>query len=339
LFSIDLVNTSWRTSILHHNKCNEFKRKHGVYPWILELDLSGMDTHCTEQLIKLEWRFFERCFRGTPCGAWISQISKFFIQNVGYFLNVFFKLLGCRMSGDMHTGLGNCLAMISMVWAFNKLHSLNRTDILVDGDDTNLYVHPEDVDLYIQSLPNFIFDCGHELKLIVKSNCWDIEWCQCKLVRVEVNPEHAKNRVFDDDFCSGNIIPMFVQNPLKMFTTLGSDIHMNKPDSGADYVISNLYAFGKMYGSIPGFQHLTKLRHSGTLKARNVGARIAWSLSTSGCEGEHAPCSYTCGDISRVWNIPLPILQALDSESLSLNRQIIVESLRDALNAEVNATA
>lgn len=324
-----------KRGILHHNKCNEFKRKHGVYPWVLELDLSGMDTHCTEELISSEWRFFGRCYRDSIAANWIRNISRFFIINVGYFLGIKFLIRGCRMSGDMHTGLGNCLAMIAMCWAFIKKHGLNRTDILVDGDDTNLYVHPDDVDIFTTHLPSFIFDCGHELKLIVKADCWDIEWCQAKLVRVEVDPDIAKNRVFSDDFCTDNVIPMFVQNPLKMFTTLGSDIHMNTVQSGTDYVVSNLYAFGKMYSCIPGFQFLTNIRGSGSLKTRGVGARLAWSLSTCGVEGAHQRCAFTELDISTRWNIPLPVLQSLDSEAQSLTRDVIAESIAACLGENI----
>jgi len=311
-----------------------FFHRWGVFPVIFELDLTGMDVHCTEQLLRAEWEFFRLCFKNKPAVmSWIAQIEDWFIHNRGTYKDMFsFMLNGCRMSGDMHTGFGNCMAMLAMFWAFVARHKINRSDVLNDGDDMNIYVHPDDVHIIKAHLVDFFLDCGHELKLIERDHWMNVEWCQAKLVRVNVPPEVAATRVFDSDFCAGTTIPVFVRNPCKIFTTLGSDVHMSdRADTAADFVMANLHALGKSFVDVPGFSNLPNIAKRGLLDGKLLGSGTKYRLLESYSDSQQTQCEHTCSDMVRAWGIPLPVLQSMDCEAAALQRDSIVAACADAL--------
>jgi hypothetical protein len=325
--------------ILHYNKCLRFREQWGVDPILMELDLSSMDAHCHVLLMRAEWQFFIACFRRHQAIArFLREVQDMFTRNKGSYIDMFKLVLeGMRMSGDMWTALGNVTVMIAMFWAFVARNpTLARTDLLNDGDDMNIYVHPDDVPYVRKNLVAFFLECGHELKLIERSDWRDIEWCQAKLVRVRVNQDTAKGRAYSDEYCSGDIVPVFVRNPTKIFTTLGSTIHMwMRPETGAEYVAGVLHATGACFGAVPGFKNLTQISKRGPLNGKLLSSRVKYGLLEASRKHAHIECEHTLVDMVHAWSIPAAVLQSSDLE----NAAVTMESIRSDIEHAQNHTA
>lgn len=111
------------------------------------LDASRFDQHCSKDALAFEHSFYRECFPG--CKE-LEDLLEWQLENEGSALLptgelVKYRTKGCRMSGDINTGLGNKILMCSMVHAYLKHVGVNAS-LANNGDDCVLFCEKEDFD-------------------------------------------------------------------------------------------------------------------------------------------------------------------------------------------------
>jgi len=243
-------------------KIDLFMRVYGVHPAVFQSDCTGWDAHMTYTLCTLECLFYCMCF---PKWNWyVSQLVECLVENKFSGNGIRGKVRGARMSGDMHTGLGNTLIMLALLVTAFRLLDIKRYDLLSDGDDTLIFIHPDDVAFVTKNLVETFLRMGHELRIEgVAASIYDITWCQCKIVRVMENNAE---------------VGMFVQNPLKTFATLGSHIHARTLHDAYQYFADVLYAYSILYSAIPLFRKLGVMRAIRDKRTRRISPGLTNEL-------------------------------------------------------------
>jgi len=93
-----------------------------------------------------------------------------------------YQTSGCRMSGDMNTGLGNCLLMCTMVYQWFLDEGI-RGELANNGDDCVFFVPQEDVSKLQRSIESFFLRFGFEMKLETPTTIFEeMEFCQTHVV-------------------------------------------------------------------------------------------------------------------------------------------------------------
>jgi len=242
-------------------KYSKFRRCYGVDPIVFATDCTGFDAHMHLKLLKIENKFYRKCF--SEHSAFLKGLTSLFETNKLYGDGIKAILKGCRMSGDMHTGLGNSVTTVAMLLAAFEILGVTRFDIFDDGDDCLVLLHPDDIHdkSLFSKLPEVFLRFGHELKIEkVAVEIRDVVWCQSRPVRVmtELGEEY-----------------MFVQDPHKIFSTMGSHIHCREASGANTYFGDNLYAYSLIYNPIPFFRALREQR----VDAKAHGRRVLEGLS------------------------------------------------------------
>jgi len=273
-------------------KFDLFERTHGVKPIVISTDGVGFDAHMTQGVIKQENKCWQNCFPSHR--VFLQKLTKSFEENNLVSDGVRGKIRGTRMSGDMHTGLGNTIVTIGMIVTSMRLMGIKRYDIFADGDDTLIFVHPDDLGQVMRELPINFLGFGHELKMEkIATNIFEVEWCQSKIVRV------TKEGVTQF---------IFVQNPHKTFATMGSHIHCRDNVSAFKYYGDVLYAYSRMYSCIPLFRKLAGYRESHDVRVRRLQPGIALELINNA----HLDCVEgpdTLSDYCQAWDLDPSIYQ------------------------------
>lgn len=255
--------------ILLQNKIDLFIEKWGVHPLILSTDCSGFDSHCTKSMIKEEWHsLISKCYPRYK--HYLRELGEYCIENEGMYGANRWKLSGGRMSGDMHTGAGNCWIVASILMAYFREARRCRTgidkrwDCCIDGDDALVFIHPSDFEYVQKTMPEFYLRCGHELKLEkVAKSIFEVEWCQSKFIRVKVEKELVDKLINKKgQMALDGEIPIAVQDPNKVFMSIGSHIHMREVQDAWAYVVANCRAYATVYSGIPVLGKLDRIGNS-----------------------------------------------------------------------------
>lgn len=114
-----------------------FKRKWDSYtdPAAFSLDAVRFDQHVSRLMLHYEHSFYKRVFNHDNE---LSRLLRMQLRNVavrrenGW--SISYMVDGCRMSGDMNTGLGNCLLMTAMMYECRSTYQHDWT-IVNNGDD------------------------------------------------------------------------------------------------------------------------------------------------------------------------------------------------------------
>jgi hypothetical protein len=148
-------------------------------PVAVGLDASRFDQHVSAPALRYEHTFYMRFFYN--CRE-LGSYLRMQLSNRGFGRApdgvVKFRLKGKRMSGDMNTGLGNCLLMCSMVYSFCVDKTIVKFRLANNGDDCVLIVERRDLAKLKDLHPWFLnlgFNMVCELPVFVFE---EIEFCQ-----------------------------------------------------------------------------------------------------------------------------------------------------------------
>jgi hypothetical protein len=151
----------------------------------IPLDASRFDQHCSVDAIKWEHAQYRHLFPGDTELAWLLKQQE---HNKGYGDypggQIRYTTVGCRMSGDMNTGLGNCLLMVCMMHAFCSQYKVTAR-LINNGDDCVLLVEREDLDFVNGHCAPWFLKMGYKMKLEGNiAHCIEqITFCQLRPVR------------------------------------------------------------------------------------------------------------------------------------------------------------
>lgn len=146
-----------------HGKWNKFRNPVGI-----GLDASRFDQHVGVQALRWEHSIYEMWFRGCDRDR-IRQLLKWQLSTKCRARckdgTVKYKVDGMRFSGDMNTGLGNCLLMTAMVWAW-----CNRVGVVAElannGDDCVLIVEADSLqNLNLDEMCSWFTSLGFTMKV------------------------------------------------------------------------------------------------------------------------------------------------------------------------------
>lgn len=152
-------------------------------PVAVGLDASRFDQHVSRSALEWEHSIYNAAFRSPE----LRRLLRWQLRNRGVGrtegYRVDYTVDGCRMSGDMNTGMGNCLIMSCIVIAFCE-HVGLRYRLANNGDDCVLFLDQRDLRL-LDGLDDWFLDFGFTLTR--EAPCYrleDVEFCQFHPVRV-----------------------------------------------------------------------------------------------------------------------------------------------------------
>lgn len=130
-------------------------------PVAVGLDASRFDQHTSRGALEWEHSVYNAVFRSSELARLLSwQLDNHGVARVeGY--RVDYDISGCRMSGDINTGLGNCLLMSSMVIAYCE-HVRIKFRLANNGDDCVLFVEKTDLPR-LAGIDGWMLDFGYKL--------------------------------------------------------------------------------------------------------------------------------------------------------------------------------
>lgn len=161
-------------------------------PCAVGLDASRFDQHVSVDALRFEHSIYNGVFQDPELARLLRwQLSNTGIARVeGY--RVDYQVEGCRMSGDINTGMGNCLLMSSIVLAYTESVGL-RCRLVNNGDDCVVICETADInklDGIDQWFLDFGFTLTREQPVYVLEQ---VEFCQAQPVCIDGQYRMVRN--------------------------------------------------------------------------------------------------------------------------------------------------
>lgn len=150
-------------------------------PVAIGLDASRFDQHVSVDALRWEHSIYNAVFQSAELRRLLSwQVHNHGIGRVGQH-KVEYDVRGCRMSGDINTGMGNCLLMSSMVIAYCEQAGIGFR-LANNGDDCVVFL--ESVDLpRMDGISDWMLDFGFTLTMEEPVYRLErVEFCQARPV-------------------------------------------------------------------------------------------------------------------------------------------------------------
>lgn len=147
-------------------------------PVAVGLDAKRFDQHVSVDALKWEHSVYNGIFNSQE----LSRLLRMQLINRGSaFLDGFrvdYQVEGTRSSGDMNTGLGNCLIMSSLVLLYCKELGIT-VDLANNGDDCVVFMERSDLTLFTSRLEEWFLSFGFEMEVERPVySVEEIEFCQ-----------------------------------------------------------------------------------------------------------------------------------------------------------------
>ena len=154
-------------------KWNNFKR-----PVALGLDATAFDAHVSPPWLRWEHSIYNGVFKDPQ----LAKLLTWQIDNRGKSFcpdgKLRYKVQGRRFSGDMNTGLGNCLIMCSMVYSYAQSCGV-KINLANNGDDCVVFMEQEDLERFSAGISKWFSEMGFRLTFEPPAyNFEAIEFCQ-----------------------------------------------------------------------------------------------------------------------------------------------------------------
>lgn len=152
-------------------------------PIAVGLDASRFDQHVSTDALEYEHSIYNSVFRSKE----LRQLLSWQLRNKGFGRVgeqcLKYQVDGCRMSGDINTGMGNCLLMSSMVMVY--LEEIGcKAHLSNNGDDCVLILERRDFSR-LEGLGEWFLDLGFNMKIEDPVDVFErIEFCQAQPVLV-----------------------------------------------------------------------------------------------------------------------------------------------------------
>lgn len=149
------------------------KSSYFTKPKYVLLDHKAFDSTINVEHLKSTHRKYTKCM---PSNS-LRLLLKHQLKNTGYTRHgIKYSVVGTRMSGDADTGCGNSIVNLDAIYAWLKANRVRKYDILVDGDDSIVWVEDQELDYGIFS--HLGLETKHEEVLRLEQ----VEFCKCKIV-------------------------------------------------------------------------------------------------------------------------------------------------------------
>lgn len=154
-------------------------------PVFVSLDASRFDKHVSYELLQIEHHFYTLC-NPDPIFA---RLLSWQLINKGYSdLGMVYRVRGRRMSGDMNTAAGNCLLMLLMVTTYFRLISVNKYDVLDDGDDIVVIIERTSLPTVETTVKNIFETFGMSMKVEgIVDDPYKVVFCKSNIIEYDLN--------------------------------------------------------------------------------------------------------------------------------------------------------
>jgi hypothetical protein len=160
------------------DKWNKFNK-----PVAIGMDASRFDQHVSCELLKWEHSIYKLFY---PHDKTLADLLGLQLHNHCTYYGpdgmIKYDTDGCRMSGDMNTGLGNCLLMCAMVYSY--FADKCKIELINNGDDCVVFMETADL-RHITDLPQWFLEMG--FTMICETPVYEleeVEFCQCHPVAI-----------------------------------------------------------------------------------------------------------------------------------------------------------
>jgi len=152
-------------------------------PVAFGLDASRFDQHVSQEALRFEHGVYNSVFKSKELALWLSwQLCNKGFGRVGESV-VKYIVNGCRMSGDINTGMGNCLIMSCIVLAYFDSIGV-KARLSNNGDDCVVVCERGDEPSF-SGIDAWFTDFGFKLKREPTVDTFEkIEFCQTQPVLV-----------------------------------------------------------------------------------------------------------------------------------------------------------
>lgn len=156
-------------------------------PVALGLDATKFDAHVSAPMLELEHSVYLRSFHSSYRKS-LARLLGWQLDNRGKaFLpdgKVSYRCRGKRMSGDMNTGLGNCIIMCAMVYSYARARGV-RMQLANNGDDCVVFMEQRDLSRFCDGLDAWFGDLGFRMTSETPVFIFEqVEFCQMSPVRL-----------------------------------------------------------------------------------------------------------------------------------------------------------
>lgn len=161
-------------------------------PVAIGLDASRFDQHVSRAALEYEHSVYNNVFRSKELRRLLSwQLHNRGFGRVGPAL-VSYEVEGCRMSGDINTGMGNCLIMSSIVLGYFEEFGIDAR-LSNNGDDCVVFMERKHLPL-LDGIEDWFTDFGFKLKREPVVDVFErVEFCQAQPVLVGASYRMVRN--------------------------------------------------------------------------------------------------------------------------------------------------
>jgi len=151
-----------------------------VKPVAIGLDAVKFDLHVSAQALKWEHSVYENVYKDKQLSRLLAQqIDQ---RGVGWCKDgkLRYKLKGRRASGDINTGLGNCLIMCGLVYSYAK-HIKIDIKLANNGDDCVVFMESGNEANFMAGLDAWFLDMG--FRMTAEAPVYElaqVEFCQMR---------------------------------------------------------------------------------------------------------------------------------------------------------------
>jgi hypothetical protein len=161
-------------------------------PVAVGIDAKRFDQHINKPLLQFEHSIYRMWL---DVGARddlepFDWLCRFQLVNKGRYYGkdgkISYDVIGCRMSGDMNTSLGNITIMCALLWSYLRhVKLLGEVEILNDGDDSVIIMERANVPKFLEDLTPWFRDLGLTMTLDgIYENLEEVEFCQARPVKL-----------------------------------------------------------------------------------------------------------------------------------------------------------
>lgn len=170
-------NSSERAKIIQA-KMQRFAR-----PCVVSIDGKRFDLHVNRKLLRFEQKFY-KMFNSNP--EFMRLLKEQLRNKCSTRRGLSYETDGGRMSGDMNTGLGNCVVSVEMFVAYVVEILQEDADMFVDGDDLLIFIDESSLEKLQATLIDAYLQFGMEMEVEeVAREMEEINWCQTRPVMVD----------------------------------------------------------------------------------------------------------------------------------------------------------
>lgn len=137
-------------------------------PCAVGLDAKRFDQHVSQSALRWEHGVYVDSFRCKDHRRRLSRLLEMQLKNTcrGYCTDgkLKYTVEGGRMSGDMNTGLGNCLLMCAMIYSYSK-HLGVEVKLANNGDDCVVFMEKRDLQRFMAEVDVYFLDLGFSMEV------------------------------------------------------------------------------------------------------------------------------------------------------------------------------